>query len=188
MILASGSLASRALMNSYDWHWAKWLIYNTKKELTATEVTCAVRASTGEFTGGRASPWVELLPPFELRWTLMVNKLCPFLVSQWAISGLRVEFQAGLRGSMRPGLKLFLCWQRRIEALGRAIPEIRLQEPRNFCRVEGTSSRCITDELQLLRIVSATTVRLISRNRRSLTRKRSGCFLRVVLHLDHQQG
>jgi hypothetical protein len=36
-------------------------------ELTATLVTCAVRASIGEFTGGLASPWVELLPPLELR-------------------------------------------------------------------------------------------------------------------------
>lgn len=34
---------------------------------TATAATWAVRASEGELTGGRASPWVEELPPFEAR-------------------------------------------------------------------------------------------------------------------------
>lgn len=35
--------------------------------LTATLATWPVLFSMGEFTGGRASPWVELLPPLELK-------------------------------------------------------------------------------------------------------------------------
>jgi hypothetical protein len=60
----------------------------------------------GKFTGGLASPSVELLPPFELRCTLMVKSCCPCEVVHAATSGLREEFQALLVGSMRPGLKL----------------------------------------------------------------------------------
>jgi hypothetical protein len=56
--------------------------------------------------GGLASPWVELLPPFELKCTLTVKNSCPLGVVHAATSGLRELFQALLVGSMRPGLKL----------------------------------------------------------------------------------
>lgn len=46
-------------------------------ELTATSLTWDVRASSGELTGGLASPCVELLPPLEARCRLMVNNRLP---------------------------------------------------------------------------------------------------------------
>lgn len=76
-----------------------------KLELTAVMFACASLTSTSPFTGGRASPWSDELPPLLAKCTLMVKKLAvPSNVSHSATRGFLLETQAGFSGSMRPGL------------------------------------------------------------------------------------
>lgn len=75
--------------------------------LTMTLSTWPVRAAMGEFTGGRAFPSEEELPPLELKCRLIVkNVASPSAVCHCATKGFLVAFQTPLVGSMRPGLTL----------------------------------------------------------------------------------
>lgn len=76
--------------------------------LTAVISDCLVRFSTPLFTGVRASPCREVEPPLLPKWTLTVKKdfFVPLTGFHSATRGLRLSSQAGLAGSIRPGLYL----------------------------------------------------------------------------------